>query len=369
MSRRKTERQYPLNRPPDGMVVEPDLPTNNPMSPSQLSQNNAMAASDEDYLPPVTDAAGNPLPLDDLDVGMMDEAPPEVRRAAASIPETGVLFNLEPFEQIAQLHAAGRTDEARQIYDSLDAQSKYVYQNARNMSRFTEEEGARLADEFRKNQDRLAAQEADPVRQQTVAKGQTEAAAKQFELQEHYRQEMEYQRLLQTIGDKKTNRNQRQVAMQRLEGLAASIGKRISPGGLSAAALGEAKNAVGFIPWQRELNPFGDYGPAISAMQTGSEDRIGLLRSQMEAAGVEVPSIEQAAPEPPVEETMRQTALEKHTYKRPDGSPVTIAVNQGEAPQPVVKGMADGKPVYRRVGADGMFYRLTPEQVQQLGLE
>jgi len=360
-----SQRRYPLNRPPDGMVVEPDLPTNNPMSPSELSRNNAMAESDKDYLPPVTDASGNALPLDDFVPAMVDEVPDEVRRATANMPETGVLFNLEPFEQIAELHAAGRTDEAGQIYNSLDAQSKYVYENARNMSRFTEEEGARLADEFRKNQDRAAMQAADPVRQQTVAKGQTEAVAKQFELQEHYRQEMEYQRLLQTIGDKKTNRNQRQVAMQRLEGLAATIGKRISPGGLSAPALGEAKNTVGFIPRSREFNPFGDYGPAISTMQAGSQDRIGLLRSQMEAAGVEVPSIEQAAPEPPVEEAMRQTALEKHAYKRPDGSPVTITVNEGEEPQPVLKGITG----YRRLGPDGMFYRLAPEQLQQLGLE
>jgi hypothetical protein len=164
------------------MVVEPDLPTDNPMSPSQLSQNNAMAASDEDYLPPVTDSDGEPLPLDEFG-GMTDEAPPEVRRAAANIPETGVLFNLEPFEQIIQLHADGRADEARKIYNSLDAQSRYVYENARNKSRFTEEEGARLADEFRKMRDQQNAPQSRlaETRLSAIEQGTKEDAKKTYQ--------------------------------------------------------------------------------------------------------------------------------------------------------------------------------------------
>jgi hypothetical protein len=135
------------------------------MTPSQTSVNNSLGTSDDETLPPVRDAQGNPVPLTEFG-GMSDDAPEdapaEVRQATASIPATGVLFNLAPFEQIAQLHADGRTDEARKIYDSLDEQAKYVYQNARNMDRFTAQEGARLADEFRQMRDRQAMQQQTP---------------------------------------------------------------------------------------------------------------------------------------------------------------------------------------------------------------
>jgi cell fate (sporulation/competence/biofilm development) regulator YlbF (YheA/YmcA/DUF963 family) len=76
-----------------------------------------------------------------------------------------VLYNLAPFEQIAQLHAAGQTDEARKVYSSLDEQAKYVYDNARNMDRFTAQEGARLADEFRQMKDRQVMQQQGPQAQ------------------------------------------------------------------------------------------------------------------------------------------------------------------------------------------------------------
>jgi hypothetical protein len=104
----------------------------------------------------VRDAQGNDLPLTEfggMGDDMAEDVPVEVRQATASIPQTGVLYNLAPFEQIAQLHAAGQTDEARKVYSSLDEQAKYVYDNARNMDRFTAQEGARLADEFRQKQD------------------------------------------------------------------------------------------------------------------------------------------------------------------------------------------------------------------------
>jgi len=127
-------------------------------TPSEVSRSNSVATSDYDALPPVRGAQGNP-PLTEfggMGDDMADDVPAEVRQATASIPQTGVLFNLAPFEQIAQLHAAGQKDEARKVYDSLNEQAKYVYKNARNMERFTAQEGARLADEFRQNQDRSA---------------------------------------------------------------------------------------------------------------------------------------------------------------------------------------------------------------------
>ena len=137
------------------------------MTPSQTSVNNSSAGDDEN-LPPVTDAQGNPLPLTEFG-GMEDYAeepvPAEVRQATANIPQTGTLFNLAPFEQIAQLHAAGQTEEARKVYNSLNDQARYVYDNARNMERFTAQEGARLADEFRKAQDARTKAMEDPLKQ------------------------------------------------------------------------------------------------------------------------------------------------------------------------------------------------------------
>ena len=137
-------------------------------TPSDVSRGNAAAASDYDTLPPVTDAQGNPLPLTEF--GGMEEyaeepVPAEVRQATANIPQTGTLFNLAPFEQIAQLHAAGQTDEARKVYNSLNDQARYVYDNARNMERFTSAKAAELADEFRKMQDARTKASEDPLKQ------------------------------------------------------------------------------------------------------------------------------------------------------------------------------------------------------------
>jgi len=158
MSRRRDQR-YPLTQPPDGMVVEPALPTKDPMTPSQTSVNNSLGASDDETLPPVRDAQGNPVPLTEFG-GMTDQAPEEVpaevRRATMSVPAKGVHFNFEPFQRIAQLHAAGQTDEARNIYNSLDPQSRYVYENIKNMKKVPASEAARLADEFRQKQDTLS---------------------------------------------------------------------------------------------------------------------------------------------------------------------------------------------------------------------
>jgi len=158
MSRQRNQR-YPLNQPPDGMVVEPALPTRDPMTPSQTSVNNSLTTADDETLPPVRDAQGNPVPLTEFG-GMTDDAPEdvpvEVRRATMSVPAKGVHFNFQSFQQIAQLHAAGQTQEAIAMRDSLDPQSRYVYDNIKNMKKVPASEAARLADEFRQNQDRLS---------------------------------------------------------------------------------------------------------------------------------------------------------------------------------------------------------------------
>ena len=118
-----------------------------------------MAMTDEENLPPVTDAEGNPLPLTEFG-GMTDDmpqdVPTEVRRATANVPAKGVHFNFQPFQQIAQLHAAGQTQEAIAMRDSLDPQSRYVYDNIKNMKKVPASEAARLADEFRQKQDTLS---------------------------------------------------------------------------------------------------------------------------------------------------------------------------------------------------------------------
>jgi len=222
MSRRRGQR-YPLNQPPDGMVVEPDLPTNNPMTPSQQSVNNSLGAADEENLPPVTDAQGNPIPLDDFsppDDAMVDPTPTEVRRATMNVPAKGVHFNFEPFQQIAQLHAAGRTDEAFNMYNSLDPQSRYVYDNIKNMSRVPASEAARLADEFRQNQDRIAMQERSPA-------GRAEA-----------------DRERQAERDKQDELNRVRFNIQRLDKYAARVPTVMGPksGGLAAQVYDYAFN-------------------------------------------------------------------------------------------------------------------------------
>jgi hypothetical protein len=181
MSRQRNQR-YPLNQPPDGMVVEPALPTRDPMTPSQTSVNNSLGTADDETLPPVRDAQGNPVPLTEFG-GMTDDAPEdvpvEVRRATANVPAKGVHFNFQPFQQIAQLHAAGQTQEAIAMRDSLDPQSRYVYDNIKNMKKVPASEAARLADEFRQKQDRVAMQREDPLKQAQLADRKSKIAERE----------------------------------------------------------------------------------------------------------------------------------------------------------------------------------------------
>ena len=152
------------------MVVEPPITLdeeNLNMDPSTQSRNNAAALSDDEMLPPVTDQEGNPLPLDQFSgpEDAMVDAPEEVRRAEVSVPNRGVHFNFEPFQQIAALAQAGRMDEAIAMRDSLNPQARYVYDNIKNNKRVPASEGARLADEFRQMQDARTKAAEDPLKQ------------------------------------------------------------------------------------------------------------------------------------------------------------------------------------------------------------
>jgi hypothetical protein len=109
---------------------------------------------------------------------MPQDVPTEVRRATANVPAKGVHFNFQPFQQIAQLHAAGQTQEAIAMRDSLDPQSRYVYDNIKNMKKVPASEAARLADEFRQMRDRQAMQSASKAADPAKEREQAQQAAR-----------------------------------------------------------------------------------------------------------------------------------------------------------------------------------------------
>lgn len=212
----------------------------------------------------------------------------------------------------------------------------------------------------------------DPMRQAEMSGKKAEAAAAQLELQEAYRQEVEYQRSLATINNPKATSAEWNAARMQMDGLAAAIGRRINPkGGTSQTAMRETKNAVGYIGALESKNPFADFGPRIDTMLRGSQERMGLIRQQMEAAGVPVPEMAPAAAatQEDVAAQMAQAAIQKRGLRGPDGNLLTIAAGEGQPPQPIVARMRGGKKEYRRVGPDGLFYPLTADQIKQLGLE
>lgn len=201
-----------------------------------------------------------------------------------------------------------------------------------------------------------AAQAADPMRQTELASKKAEAAATQLGLQEAYRQELEYQRGLATLNSLEATSSAKRAARLQIEGLSASIGKRIAPGGTSQAAMQEAKNAVGYIGSKEYFNPMADFTPRIDTMRRGSEERMGLIRQQMEAAGVPIPEMTPApsAPNP------AQMVVEKYGVKAPDGSPVMVGGS------PVVSFKRGGRDVMMRQTPSGGFVELTAEEAAAL---
>jgi hypothetical protein len=285
-----------------------------------------------------------------------------VRRAEASTQPTGVAMELGFFDQ---LNSAQSQEEFNAMYDALPAVQQHVYDRSFGQ-KITPAWAAQKADEFFKMQDERAKTVDDPAKR-------ADAAARQAEIQEAYRQEVEYQRSLATINDSTKSSAERNAARMQIEALSAGIGKRINPKlGTSAAAMNEAKNAVGYIGAYEYKNPLADFGSRISTMQRNSQERMGLVRQQMEAAGMPVP--EMAVPEAPpspeqIASQMAQAAIQKRGLKGPDGNLLTVAAGEGQSPQPIVARMRGGKKEYRRVGPDGLFYPLTPDQIKALGLK
>lgn len=375
MSKKKgREQRFPLDRPPDGMVVEPALPQfqenmsqekKDKRTSSQVSVDNSLAEADNETLPEVRDAQGNPVPLNQLTgpaEATADEAPEEVRRATANVQPTGVHFNFAPFHQIVALHQAGQTNEARAAYDALNPQARYVYDNIRNMERVPAAEAARLADEFRKMQDEQM-RSANPAKE---AADKAAAATSQLELQEAYRQEAEYQRSLATINNPDASRAEWNAARMQMDGLAASIGKRINPkGGTSQTAMKETKNAVGYIGALESKNPLADFTPRLNTMLRGSQERMALIRQQMEAAGVSAPEMT-AAPAATQEDMRAKTSdmvMSMAGVKDQSGGVVMIGGS------PVIKVPEAGKPVYKKRGPGGGWINLTQEEAASLGAQ
>jgi hypothetical protein len=217
---------------------------------------------------------------------------------------------------------------------------------------------ATMQDEQMKAQREREAQAQDPAGQADLAGKKADAAAKQLGLQDAYLQEMEYQSHLNTVMNSGASRAERQAAISAIDGLATAIGKRtMGAGAGSRDAMQAGKKAVGFIDWKQEYNPFADYTPQVDVMRRGSENRIGAIRQQMEAAGAPVPEFRgaTAAPANPA-----QTVLQRFSVKAPDGNAVMF---EGS---PVISIPRAGKQVFMRQTPNGGFVELTEQQAAAL---
>lgn len=320
---------------------------------------------------------------DDISAGIqsMNGVPtsptPEVRRAEPVLQNEGSFFDLSYIAEFrnAYQQALQQTggDEAkaieavRPIAQSWSPVQRHIYERSEGFDTLDPKFAAQLAVAWQKEQEQRQRDAADPAKMADVGTKQMALSEKQMRLQEDYRQEMEYQRLLGIMNNPESSRAEWNAARMQLEGLSATIGQRMAPTGMSAPALAQKKQAVGYIGPVESKAPWQNFGPRYEIMRRGSQDRMGLLRQQMEAAGVPVPEMpaqnEQAKPD------MTQIALQKNAVRSPSGEVMTIQVPDADQPQPVVMRMREGKPQYRRVGPDGMFYALTPDQLKQLGLE
>ncbi len=227
---------------------------------------------------------------------------------------------------------------------------------------------ATMQDEQMKAQREREAQAQDPANRADLAAKQAETAAKQGEIQQSYLQELQYQRHIATLNDKNATLAQRATAINAIDGLAASIGQRMIKG-TSTAAVADAKRLVGTVSSRipvlginvQEYNPMADYNPQLETMLSGSQERMGVLRQQMEAAGIPLPEakqVEEAVKNPPAP-SMFELSVQRLGVKGADGSQVTL----------------NGAPVIRR--KDGKMFKampngkgveLTAEEISQLGL-
>ena len=316
-----------------------------------------MADVDSSYVPPMTDEYIDAAPED----VMSDLDGQEVRRAEP-VPQgsTGTRFDFSAFSPIVAAAEAGDMETARKLKDQLSPVQQHVLERASYTEEYTAEDAARDASSFLQVQDRIKINQADPAKR-------AEAAAQQAEVQEAYRQEVEYQRSLATINDSTKSSAERNAARMQIEALSAGIGKRINPKlGTSAAAMSEAKNAVGYIGAYEYKNPLADFGSRISTMQRNSQERMGLVRQQMEAAGVPVPemAVPEAAPSP--EDAAAQIGtmvLSQGALKDQAGSAVTIGGS------PVIRYPEGGKTVFKKRGPGGGWIDLTAEEMASIGAQ
>jgi hypothetical protein len=316
-------------------------------------------------------AAEPPLPYDNLDIGEEPlpgmapnafpgedpmfaddlyggEVPADVYDdfAAEPLPETGMGFDF------TKLNVQTRED-----FDALPVEQQELLKAMKRGVQFTPEGAAQFVlkqQETRMQQEQRAAMmQADPVRQSAAATKQVELAEKQKTMQQAYLEEVQYQNNLNLVADPNTDRTTRRAALNAIDGLAATIGKRSMGGVASRDAMRDAKKSVGSISVMQEYNPFADYGPQIELMRRGSEERMGVLRQQMEAAGVTMPEAQQveaakSAPGPDAAEV----ALQRFGVKLPDGNPLMIDGS------PVIQVTKGGQPMMLKRAANGKFVEL-----------
>jgi hypothetical protein len=277
-------------------------------------------------------------------------ADPEVRRAEPVLKPTGAFMDLGFIEQI---NNAPTDEEAKAMYNALDPALKRVYDRSYGMN-ISPEWAAGVAQEFYKEKDQMAAQANDPARQVAAAKGQVEVAEKQRVMQQAYLEEVQYQNNLNLVADPNTDRTTRRAALNAIDGLAATIGKRSMGGVASRDAMRDAKKSVGSISVMQEYNPFADYGPQIDLMRRGSEERMGVLRQQMEAAGVTMPEAKQVeAAKGAQGPDAAEVAMQRFGVKLPDGNPLMIDGS------PVIQVTKGGQSMMLKRAANGKFVELT----------
>jgi hypothetical protein len=295
-------------------------------------------------------------------------------------PESGAIDALPPLQDIPIAPTGKQMDTSflnQEWDDNWDDTRKELYyqvhvmgirptpeslaQDATQIMDAERKRAATMQDEQMKAQREREAQAQDPA-------GQADLAAKQGEFQQNYLQELQYQRHIATLNNPKATRAERATAINAIDGLAASIGQRMIKG-TSTAAVADAKRLVGTVSSRvpvvginvQEYNPAADYGPQLETMLGGSQERMGVLRQQMEAAGIPLPEakqMEEAVKNPPAP-NLFELSVQKLGVKGADGSQV----------------MLNGAPVIRR--KDGKMFKampngkgveLTAEEISQLGL-
>jgi hypothetical protein len=162
--------------------------------------------------------------------------------------------------------------------------------------------------------------------------------------------------------------------------LATAIGQRMVKG-TAGTITADAKRAAGTVSSRipllgvnaAEYNPLNlvmgknaDYGAQLGTMLQGSQERMGVIRQQMEAAGIPVPEMPNAAQ--PADEQAQERAnriertINKNGVKGPDGAVLMI---DG---LPVINGrdLKTGEPLLMKLRPNGKATELTEAERAQL---